>query len=90
MTLAPTSMVRLPSAMAVQWKNQRPPAVVGDHPPVAGRLVELVDRATVEVGLGHQCTIFEIGSSMMSVAPWSRNAGMSTLMSDLGTTVSTA
>ena len=41
-------------------------------------------------GAGPQWTILEIGSSMMSVAPWSFSAGMSVLMSDFGTTVSTA
>ena len=38
----------------------------------------------------HQWTILAIGSSMMSVAPWSRRAGIRMLMSALGTTVSTA
>ena len=35
-------------------------------------------------------TIFEIGSSMMSVAPASLSAGMRMLISDFATTVSTA
>lgn len=37
-----------------------------------------------------QCTILAMGSSMMSVAPWSLRAGIRVLMSALGTTVSTA
>ena len=39
---------------------------------------------------GGQWTIFAIGSSMIPLAPASLSAGMSTLMSLLGTTVSTA
>ncbi len=35
----------------------------------------------------YQCTIFESGSSMMSVAPASLSAGMSVLIADFATTV---
>ena len=49
-------------------------------------LVELDDPAP----LGHQWTILDSGSSMMSVAPASFSAGISVLISALGTTVSTA
>jgi len=44
-----------------------------------------------DLGLGSfQWTIFAMGSSMMSVAPRSLRAGIKMLMSDLGTTASTA
>ena len=61
------------------------------HPADAAFLVELGDAPVDGMRIPHpQCTILEMGSSMMSVAPWSFRAGMSVLMSDLGTTVSTA
>ena len=50
-------------------------------------------KALVGVKLGNrpgQCTIFDSGSSMMSVAPASFSAGMRMLICDFGTTVSTA
>ena len=83
----PAATVRLPSATWVQWKNQR--FAPGLHPADAAVLVELGDTPLHDTPF-HQCTILEMGSSMMSVAPWSFRAGMSVLMSDLGTTVSTA
>ena len=66
----------------------------------ADRFVELRDDARAGQSLldGHpgrirdraQCTIFESGNSMMSVAPASESAGMRMLISFFGTTVSTA
>ena len=67
-------------------------AMKGIDPAVVGR--DLADAAPfVERGdaTSHPyCTILPIGSSRMPVAPWSFNAGMSTLISLLATTVSTA
>ena len=60
------------------------------------RVIELQDytRADAERhsngSSGHQGTILEIGSSMMSVAPASESAGISTLIRFFSTTVSTA
>ena len=90
-TAAPTSMVRLPSASAVQWKNSSVPSV-GPQRAVAPELVEGLDRRLdrLEGESDAQWTILEIGSSMMSEAPWSSSAGISVLISRLGTTVSTA
>jgi hypothetical protein len=45
------------------------------------------DHATVHEA---QCTILEIGSSMMPVAPASLSAGINVLISDFATTASTA
>jgi hypothetical protein len=76
------------------------PPVVITHDTEPPRLVELGDhtdprrpRPTASVRhrrRNRQWTIFEIGSSMMSVAPRSLSAGIKTLTSVLGTTVSTA
>ena len=63
----------------------------GDHTP-AGGAVEAGNGA--DEGSAATCqaqwTILAKGSSMMSLAPASRRSGINTLMSDLGTTVSTA
>ena len=67
------------------------PAIGGNHLAETGSVVEAVDRSCARGDSGHdQCTIFEMGSSMMSVAPRSDRAGINVLMVDLGTTVSTA
>lgn len=58
-------------------------AFVRPHGAVAGVAVERGDRAV-------QWTILAMASSTMSLAPASFSAGMRVLMSDLGTTVSTA
>src|SRR5581483_4593520 len=63
------------------------PAVHDDARAPAAALVEVLDPPAP---LRHQWTIFEIGSSMIPVAPWSLSAGMSVLISDLATTASTA
>src|SRR5581483_10982389 len=60
-------------------------SIVGSDGAVSLGLVELRDSSR-----HRQCTILVIGSSMMSLAPWSFNAGIRVLMSDLGTTASTA
>ena len=77
------------------------PAVVAAHHTEAPGFVELGDHARSSEP-GHrrargssrspwpQWTIFDRGSSMMSVAPRSLSAGIRTFTSDLGTTVSTA
>src|SRR5579884_1343879 len=62
-------------------------AVAVDDLAQAAALVEVLDPPAP---LLHQWTIFEIGSSMIPVAPWSLSAGMSVLISDLATTASTA
>lgn len=51
--------------------------------------VELDNRSPPR-GAVAQCTIFEIGSSMMPLAPCAFNAGIKMLISDFATTVSTA
>ena len=58
----------------------------------AGVVVECGDGAESDRACGHvsQWTILDSGSSMMSVAPASDSAGIRTLISFLGTTVSTA
>ena len=62
-----------------------------NHPP-SGRLIEAGHRAGEGSAAGGlaQWTILASGSSMMSLAPASRSSGIKTLMSTLGTTVSTA
>ncbi len=87
----PTAMVREPSAIAVQWKGSTAPSSARDLAEPA-RVVEGLDDPG-DRGVrrrGHQWTIFDRGSSMMSDAPASLSAGMSVLISDLATTVSTA
>ena len=59
--------------------------VLGPHRPEPGVLVEGDHLAA-----SGQWMILDSGNSMMSVAPWSFNAGISVLISFLGTTVSTA
>lgn len=78
-------MVRLPSAITVQWngKTVESSAVISPSPARASNKVT-VPRAT------SYWTILAIGISRMPVAPWSFNAGMSVLMSCFATTVSTA
>ena len=93
-TAASTSMLRLPSAMAVAW-NAYVGAVGLLHPAKAAGPVEGGDPPVMRPGGGDgaahpQWTILERGSSKMSVAPWSRRAGISVLMPDLATTVSSA
>lgn len=66
-----------------------PPAVVIVHFPEADGDVKRSDHAGTAGGAG-QWTILASDNSMMSVAPWSLRAGISVLMSDFGTTVSTA
>ena len=82
-TAWPTSIVRVPSAIWVQWNGERPAVVAGDGAEAAG-LVE-VGHAAV-----HQWMILEMGSSRMPVAPASFRAGIRTLIWFLGTTVSMA
>lgn len=54
-------------------------------------IVEFVHDPRPDGPAGHgQWTIFDRGSSMMSVAPLSFRAGMRTFTSDLATTASTA
>jgi hypothetical protein len=54
-------------------------------------IVELADDPRSDGPAGHgQWTIFDRGSSMMSLAPLSFRAGMRTFTSDLATTASTA
>ena len=65
-------------------------AVERHHRPEPARLVELRHRAEQRAPQALQWTILDRASSKMSVAPWSFRAGMSVLMSALGTTVSTA
>ena len=87
-TRVPTSIRRVPSAIAVQWKRSAGAVVaarrcrgpgrssnVGDAPPV---------RGPTGAPAGHQWTILESASSRMSVAPWSFSAGMSMLISVFG------
>src|SRR5690242_6047014 len=50
----------------------------------------LLEQLDAPAPLVHQWTIFEIGSSMIPVAPWSFSAEMSVLISDFATTASTA
>ncbi len=64
------------------------PTVEHFHRPPADLAIELGDDG-IHLESGHG-TILEMGSSMMPVAPASFSAGMSTLISALGTTVSTA
>ena len=85
-TGAPSSMVRVPSAIAVQWNGYSAAVVGADHTEAAG----VVERHATTRRIAHQWTIFDSGSSMMSVAPASFSAGINTLISVLGTTVSTA
>ena len=104
-TTAPTSIRRDPSVMAVQWKGSVRPRPNSTVPrplsssnaatsptsgvsPTGGSAKGPVHRVATVVG--PQCTIFDRDSSMMSIAPRSLRAGMRTLISDFGTTVSTA
>lgn len=75
-------------------EGEPPSVVVLDHPgaPLGGEdghppTADLAQAARTRRAHG---TIFEMGSSMMSVAPRSFSSGMRVLMVDLGTTASRA
>ena len=84
-TSAPTSIVRVPSAISTQWNRCTAP-VVGLDVAQPDVLVE-VDDAPERHG---QWTILAIGISSRSVAPASLRAGMMRLMLRFSTTLSTA
>ena len=69
-------------------------SVIRDDRSQSAPLVELLDDTHAKFERWHrstrQWTILASGSSMMSVAPASLSAGMSVLITDLATTVSTA
>ena len=91
-TGVPTWMVRVPSAMAVQWNDSSVPAADHDRAQ-ADPLVERLDGPGARgdtASIDDQWTILDSGSSMMSVAPASLSAGIRMLISFFGTTVSTA
>lgn len=77
--------VDVDEAVVPRGDSSEPAAgVVGSHP------ADQWDAGSRRRHAGAQWTIFDNASSMMSVAPRSFNAGMRTLMSLFGTTVSTA
>ncbi len=77
----PSTAPRLDAAESASLVIGRDPPVSHDPCPAGDYVCEVRVR---------QWTILAIGSSIMSVAPRSFSAGMSTLISDLGTTASTA
>lgn len=92
-TGVPTSIDRLPSAICVQWKKCSVPASdrTVPYPACSSKAATTPLVVSTELITGSaQWTILAIGNSMMSVAPRSLRAGISVLISDLGTTVSTA